>query len=518
MPNKQLGMEKIRQVLRCYSQGHGTKSISSMLSVSRNTVKKYLQVFQRSGLDYEQMLSLPDQELSKLFHEKSRVKTESERLGELKSLLPEYCKRLKKKGVTREALHREYLSSHPDGYGRTRFYILIQQYIACSRPIMHLEHKAGDKMFIDFAGDKLSIIDLDTGEIIPVEVFVAILPCSQLTYVEAVMSQKKEDLIRASENALLYYQGVPSAIIPDNLKSAVTKSSKYEAILNEDFAAFAEHYGCTVIPARAYKLRDKALVEGAVKLIYRSIYPKIQEREFYDQDSLNAAIRVALELHNNTPLTGRKYSRREQFEEIERDSLRKLNPIRFELRHRYRATVMKNGHVRLGEDAHYYSVPCRYIGKKVILSYTSRQVCIYYGYELIATHTRNRARCRYTTLEEHLASHHRYITEWNPDKFIHEAAAIHPDVEAYIRRVMEEKKHPEQAYKSCQGILSFARRVGNTRLTNACRWATSYGLYNYPIIERILNNRQDEFPLEDSAGQETEMPSHENIRGKEYYQ
>lgn len=490
MPNKQLGMEKIRQVLRCYSQGHGTKSISSMLSVSRNTVKKYLQVFQRSGLDYEQMLSLPDQELSKLFHEKSRVKTESERLGELKSLLPEYCKRLKKKGVTREALHREYLSSHPDGYGRTRFYILIQQYIACSRPIMHLEHKAGDKMFIDFAGDKLSIIDLDTGEIIPVEVFVAILPCSQLTYVEAVMSQKKEDLIRASENALLYYQGVPSAIIPDNLKSAVTKSSKYEAILNEDFAAFAEHYGCTVIPARAYKPRDKALVEGAVKLIYRSIYPKIQEREFYDLDSLNAAIRVALELHNNTPLTGRKYSRREQFEEIERDSLRKLNPIRFELRHRYRATVMKNGHVRLGEDAHYYSVPCRYIGKKVILSYTSRQVCIYYGYELIATHTRNRARCRYTTLEEHLASHHRYITEWNPDKFIHEAAAIHPDVEAYIRRVMEEKKHPEQAYKSCQGILSFARRVGNTRLTNACRWATSYSLYNYPIIERILNNRR----------------------------
>lgn len=248
MPNKQLGMEKIRQVLRCYSQGHGTKSISSMLSVSRNTVKKYLQVFQRSGLDYEQMLSLPDQELSELFHEKTKVKTESERMEELKSLLPEYCKRLKKKGVTREALHREYLSSHPDGYGRTRFYILIQQYIACSRPIMHLEHKAGDKMFIDFAGDKLSIIDLDTGEIIPVEVFVAILPCSQLTYVEAVMSQKKEDLIRASENALLYYQGAPSAIIPDNLKSAVTKSSKYEAILNEDFAAFAEHYGCTVIP------------------------------------------------------------------------------------------------------------------------------------------------------------------------------------------------------------------------------------------------------------------------------
>ena len=166
MSNKQLGMEKIRQVLRCYSQGYGTKSISSMLTVSRNTVKKYLQVFQRSGLDYEGVLSLSDQELSELFHEKTRVKTESERMEELKSLLPEYCKRLQKKGVTREALHREYLSSHPDGYGRTRFYILIQQHIACSRPIMYLEHKAGDKVFIDFAGDKLSIIDLDTGEII----------------------------------------------------------------------------------------------------------------------------------------------------------------------------------------------------------------------------------------------------------------------------------------------------------------------------------------------------------------
>ena len=146
---------------------------------------------------------------------------------------------------------------------------------------------------------------------------------------------------------------------------------------------------------------------------------------------------------------------------------------------------------------------------------TSREVCIYYGHELIASHTLNMARCRYTTLEDHLASHHRYITEWNPDKFIREAAAIHPDVEAYIRQVMEEKKHPEQAYKSCQGILSFARRVGNTRLTNACRWATSYGQYNYPIIKRILNNRQDEFPLEARAGQDPALPSLENIRGQD---
>lgn len=224
-------MEKIRQVLRCYSQSHGTRSISSMLSISRNTVKKYLQVFQQSGPDYEQILSLSDQELSVMFHEKTKVKTGNERMEELKSLLPEYCKRLQKKGVTREALHREYLSSYPGGFGRTRFYILIQQHIACSRPIMHLEHKASDKMFIDFAGDKLSIIDITTGEIIPVEVFVAIHPCSQLTYVEAVMSQKKEDLVRISENALLYYQGSLRAIVPDNLK----KIERLDILILDDF-------------------------------------------------------------------------------------------------------------------------------------------------------------------------------------------------------------------------------------------------------------------------------------------
>lgn len=179
---------------------------------------------------------------------------------------------------------------------------------------MHLEHKAGDKLYIDFAGQKLSIIDQDTGEIIPVEVFVAILPCSQLTYVEAVTSQRKEDLILACEHTLHYIEGVPQVIVPDNLRSAVTKSSKYEAIINDDFASFADHYGCSVIPARAYKPRDKALVEGAVKLIYTSIYLRLEGRVFHDLRSLNAAIRVALEVHNNTPFCGRGYSRRDQFQ------------------------------------------------------------------------------------------------------------------------------------------------------------------------------------------------------------
>lgn len=187
----------------------------------------------------------------------SRPEEPPARYKELQTLLPGYAKRLKKKGVTRQQLFQEYRSSHPDGYARSRFCNYFQAYLALSHPVAHLEHKAGDKMFIDHAGDKLALVDRDTGQTIPVEVFVSILPCSQLTYVEAVMSQRKEDLIHACESALLFYGGTPAVIVPDNLKSAVNKPSRYEAELNEDFAAFAEHYGCVVIPARVRKPRDR---------------------------------------------------------------------------------------------------------------------------------------------------------------------------------------------------------------------------------------------------------------------
>ena len=244
MPNKAISMNKIRQVLRCYAFGSGIRSISSMLNMSRNTVKKYLQVYQKSGLSLEVILSMDDSSLCRLFQEKDKPSEEPPaRYKELQTLLPGYAKRLKKKGVTRQQLFQEYRSSHPDGYARSRFCNYFQAYLALSHPVAHLEHKAGDKMFIDHAGDKLALVDRDTGQTIPVEVFVSILPCSQLTYVEAVMSQRKEDLIHACESALLFYGGTPAVIVPDNLKSAVNKPSRYEAELNEDFAAFAEHYG-----------------------------------------------------------------------------------------------------------------------------------------------------------------------------------------------------------------------------------------------------------------------------------
>ena len=380
---------------------------------------------------------------------------------------------------------------------------------------MRMEHKVGDKLYVDFAGERLTIVDKQTGEIQQVEIFVAILGASQLTYVEAVMSQQKEDFIGACENALHYYGGVPAAIVPDNLKSAVTKSSKYEPVLNESFADFAEHYSTTILPAMAYRPRDKALVENAVRIIYTRIYAKLNELVFFTLEELNSNILIALEEHNNLLLTGRNYSRRQQFEEVERSALEPLPPLRFELKKQVFVTVMKNGHVSLSADKHYYSVPYRFIGKKIKLMYSSHTVDVFYNYERIAQHKRLKSPYNYTTDKEHLASTHRFVSDWTPERFLKWAVDIHEDVHLYILKILNRKQHPEQAYKSCVGILGFAKKVGNDRLIKACQRALGYEMYNYKIIQRILEKGLDKETEEET--EHLEMPSHDNIRGEEYY-
>ena len=507
-------MLKLRQILRYYTQGTSKKQISEITGVSRNTLKRYINRFILLRLTYEHITSLSDHELEKLFIESS-PKLPDERFGRLQQLLPDIEKQMSRKGVTLLGLWEQYHAVNAPAYQYTQFKKYYHFYSNRVKPVMHMEHKAGDKMYIDFAGDKLSIVDTDSGEIKEVEVFAAILGCSQLTYVEAVMSQRKEDLIKACENALHYFGGVPAAIVPDNLRSAVTKSSKYEPIINESFADFAEHYTTVVLPARAYRPKDKALVEGVVKIIYTRIYSTVKQQTHHSLESLNTAILQSLELHNTMAFKGRSYSRRQQFEELERHTLKSLPQYRYEYKQQLLVTVMKNGHVSLGADKHYYSVPYRFIGKKVKLLYTSSQVEIFYKYERIALHNRQYRKYHYTTNNEHLASAHRYLSDWTPEKFIEEATAIHEDVASYIVAVIERKQHPEQAYKSCSGILNLKRKAGNERLTNACRRAHSFGVYNYPIIVQILEKKLDQ--ISDDK-EELPMPEHHNIRGEDYYQ
>jgi len=516
MANKTIDMSKIRLLLRLHAQGYGKKTISAHTGIARNTVKKYLLRFVSLQLTFDHIDKLNDHELEQLFADKDKEELViTERYQTLEVLLPQMEKQLKRKGMTRLLLWEQYRQSYPDGYSRSHFNQLLQDYMGRSQPVMHMEHKAGDKLFIDFAGDKLQVTDTETGEVRDVEVFVAILGCSQLTYVEAVQSQKKEDLIKVCEHAFHYMGGTPAAVVPDNLKSAVTRSSRYEPKINEAFAAFAEHYNVVVLPARAYRPKDKALVEGAVKLIYRSIYPKVSEQVYTSLEALNAAIWAALELHNNTPFKARDYSRRQQFDELEKDTLSALPAYRYEIKQQAIVTVMKNGHICLRADKHYYSVPYKYIGKKVKLLYTSTTIEVYLSYECLAVHKRDMRKYQYTTLADHLASAHRYKSEWSAAWFIAQAEQISPEVADYITKVIESKQHPEQAYKSCSGILSLVRKGGNERLTRACCRAASYGNYSYRIIEDILTKNLDREDADDDAGY---MPNHDNIRGSAYYQ
>lgn len=509
-------MSKTRQILRLHSQGSSNLAIYRLTGVSRNTLKKYIKDYKALNLNMVEIEELSDHDLDELFAQfKPHQEHLSKRAKTLYAMFPDIDKQLRRKGVTQQMMWEYYYSQHPEGFQKSQFgyhYAMWKQQV---NPVMHMDHKAGDKLYIDYAGEKLHIVDKETGEQKAVEVFVSILGCSQLTYVEASYSQQKEDLIDSCERALHYIGGVPCAIVPDNLKSAVTKSSKYEPTINESFASFAEHYSICVLPTRAYKPRDKSLVEGAVKIIYTRIYATLRGKIFYTLDELNMAIWDALEEHNNKLLKGRHYSRRMQFEEIERHTLNPLPLLKYEHKQQLFVTVMKNGHVCLNIDKHYYSVPHQHIGKKVKVLYTNNQVEVYYNYQRIAIHKRIKSPHNYTTDKDHLASTHRFVSDWTPEKFLSWAESIDEYVRVYIYAILSKKEHVEQAYKSCVGILALGKRYGDVRLINACRRAIEFDMYSYKSIEMILKRGLDH--PDQVETQLSLMPQHENIRGQQYY-
>ncbi len=506
-------MSKVRQILKLYSKGIGKKKIAERISVSKNTVKHYVEFYLQIKIPYADIEKLSDLELNNLFHPPQGKPLEA-KLQQLYEFFPDVEKELRRRGMTLSIQFDKYHNKHPEGYGCTQFYHYYRLWSSKVKPSMPIQHKSGDKMYVDYAGTKLSYVDQDTGEIKDAEVFVAILGWSQYAYVEAVPSQSLEDFIAACENALHFFKGVPLGIVPDNLKSAVFKSSKYEPQLNRNFAAFAAHYGTSILPARAYKPQDKAHVENMVKLTYNRIYTSLPEKWIASLAQLNEQIYQRLTVHNDTVLTGKDCSRTDQWL-LELPTLHSLPADRFQMRKIKQVTVMKNGHVFLTEDKHYYSVPYELIGKKLTLQYSRNEVELYQNYELIASHKRIRSPHGYTTEPIHMPPQHRYITEWSPEFFINKAKAIDPIVELFINEVLQRKQHPEQAYKSCQGILSFEKRVGPKRLIKACKRAHEFGYYNYKIIEDILKKNLDQF---DEDPIENPMPAHDNIRGADYYQ
>ena len=501
--------------------GMGIKSIGNAFEISRNTVRKYVRMYQESGVSLEKLLSMSEDHIQEMFAVgQLRVIKPSRRREELDALLPEYSKRLSRKGVTIQSLYEEYSKTHPDGFKHSNFNRIFREYNLQIKVVGHVEHLAGDQMFIDYAGDKLEVVDEITGEVRSVEVFVAILPCSHLTYCEAVWSQKKEDLIMACENAFHFYGGTPAAIVPDNLKSAVTRGDKNEAIINEEFAAFAEFYGCAVYPARVRHPQDKALVENAIKLMYRSVYQDIEGQTFHNLESLNEAILKSLEAFNNKKMSGRKLSRRELFNEMEADILRPLPATRFQMKTRKSVTVMRNSYATLNK--HYYSVPKEYIGKRVEIIYDADTLEIFYGLKFITTHHRDDTPYGYTQKSSHKLPGHHGSYDKDMDDIYQKAAAMDNIVLTYLKEVADEKKYPPLAFRACRGILSLKKKYGKHRLIAACAYASQSRRYGYNEVREILEKREDVtfMPSAESCeemAQKNATAKHKNIRGKEYF-
>jgi transposase len=512
MPMRRKSMQKIREIIRLKEANFGERAISRTLKVSRPTVKQYINQIADTGLDYAAIKEMGDDTLQEIIDGKSKIR--STRLEYLSSQFEYFVKELKRPGVTLQRLWEEYLVDHPDGYGYSQFCYHFQQWRDTRELTMHMDHKAGDKLFVDFTGKHLSIVDRVTGEEINVEVFVAVLGASQRTYVEATLTQKKEDWIKVNQNALLYFGGVPNAIVPDCLKTGVTNGNKYEPDINPEYMDFARHFQTVILPARPNAPKDKALVEGAVRIVYAWIFASLRNRIFHTLEELNVAIWEELEKYNLKPMQVLQVSRMQLFNETEKSELKPLPKEKYVIRRFSRSKAQFNYHAFLREDKHYYSFPYRYRGQQLIMIYTDTVVELFCKNERIAFHKRDRTPNGYTTVKEHMPSNHRFVSEWNPTRFINWAQNIGGYVKLVVEQILAQKQHPEQAYKVCLGILSLEKKYSRDRLNKACQRAIHFHHYSYKGIKNILERHLEDSQMDCFP----QLPEHQNIRGTHYYQ
>ncbi len=507
----------LKQIIILHLDGYSNRKIGTALSISRNTVNTYMRLFTGSDYTFKELLSFDNARLEALFT--SRTTIDNERYDGLMRYFEGMNKARNHPGFTFLYHYHEYAQRAKEPYGYTQFLEHYRRKYAKVKGSMKLDHEAGKEMFIDFAGKKLHITDRDTGEIIPVEVFVAILPNSQYTYVEACRSQKREDLIGCCENALHFYGGVPKAIVSDNLRSAVTRASRYEAQINRSFKDLARHYNCVINPARGYSPQDKALVENAVHLAYQRIYYPLRDMVFFSLEDLNREIKRLLEGYNDLLFKRKEASRLELFQSVERGYLKPLPASRYELKEYRRAKVQKIGYVYFSPDKTYYSVPYRYIGRETVIHYTKSTVEVYYNRQRIALHLRNGSKGSYNTNKDHLASAHRHYSEWSPEFFKGKAARHGKNVAACVEQIIAAVDYPEIGYKRAMGVIQLHRAYGSWRLDKACKRALQADAVSYRRIQNILKNNLDQSSLffQDLEDDKTHIPEHGNIRGASNY-
>ena len=519
MANKTICMLKLKQLFKLKNEGKSNREVARLLGIHRETVRSYVNESLVLGLSFSRMAEAEETELYEWFGKAEMTRgVDKQKSAALYGIFPYMQKELGLTGVDRQVLYNEYKVTNPEGYSYNHFCREYRLWCAAKDVAGVMEHKAGDKMFVDFAGKKLQITDRDTGEVKKVEGFVGILGFSQFTYVQATASQKRDVFITAVENMIHYIGGVPAAIVPDNLKSGVSKASKYEPALNEAFERFALHYGTTIIPTRPRKPKDKAPVEGAVKIVYRRIYALLRKRVFFSIEELNEAIRELLIPYNNKRSKNASDTRANLLRLVEKNELRPLPANRYDMFQYVWATVYKTSYIMLQEDKHYYSVPCELIGKRVKVAYNIKTVEIYYQMKHIASHTRDTKKGARTMVIAHLPANIQFVNELNLDKLISWATSIGKSTQEMITYIIDTRSHPDQARKSCMGILQMSKKVGRDRLENACQRALYYTTYGYRVIKGILEKKLDMEPLQmDLDLERYHIGNHENIRGSSYY-
>lgn len=507
----------LKQIITLHLDGVSNRKIGPTLGISRNTVNTYMRLFKASEHSFKELLAFDNAKLTALFPVHTTI--DNERYDELMRYFERVNKARNHPGFTFLYHYQEYVQTAQNPYSYTQFLEHYNRRYAKSKGSMKLEHEAGKELFIDFAGKKLHIADKQTGDRIPVEVFVAILPNSQYTYVEACLSQKREDLITCCIHSLMFYGGVPKAIVSDNLKSAVTRASKYEPDINRTFKDFARHYNCVINPTRSFSPQDKALVENAVHLAYQRIYYPMREMTFFSLEDLNREIKRLLVPYNNLLFQRKEASRKELFQSVERSYLKPLPPVPYELKDYTRAKVQKMGYVYFSPDKNYYSVPYRYIGKGTIIHYTKSVVEVYHYHQRIALHQRSLARGTYITNKDHLSSTHKYCSDWSPDFFKKKAALHGQYVLNCIETILTAHEYPEIGYKRAMGVIQLHQSYSSERLNNACKRALEGGAASYMHIKNILKNNLDKASLfnQELEGTKSHIPAHQNIRGASAY-
>ena len=512
MPAHRMTMRKTREILRLrWGRKLSQREVGQSCNCAPSTVNDVEARARLAGLSWPLPDDLDDAGLE--------VKLYPVRAGSGKRPQPNFKHihlELGRPGVTLALLWEEYRSAHPNGYGYTRFCDLYREWRGQLDVSMRQAHTPGEKLYVDFAGTRAVVHDAVSGEAQEVSVFVAALGASQLIYAEAVPGEDLHSWLGLHQRTFEFLGGVPAVVVPDNLKSAVTKACFYDPELNRSYKDLADHYETVILPARVRRPKDKAKVENAVQQVERWVLAPLRNQRFFSLVELNQAIRQRLEWLNQRPLSKLEQSRQQLFDEVDKPALKPLPKKRFEIPE-WKRNVGVNIDYHIEFDNHYYSVPCQLMRKRVDVRATSTTVeCLHEGVR-VALHPRSYVRGKSTTTTEHRPKSHRDYADWTPSRMLRWAGSIGPQTEAAVQAVMNSKRHPEEGYRASLGVIRLATRYGKERLERACERALGIRSPSYKTIHSILKTGMDQQPLNLQPLPLTEPVDHENVRGANYY-